>query len=130
MAATLPKAAPFRREHTGDAAMDRVQRAAQVVTQAHEQTKAYVAANVAASIAPLGGQFLRNVSINTIGTSVPHTLGRVPVGYVITRSRSLSTPGANYQLSDNGAHTATALNVIVGCTTAGVQALNLDLYIF
>src|SRR5882724_11218167 len=42
--AQLPKKIATRREHTGDPALDRVQRQAQDVTAAHEQTKAIVAA--------------------------------------------------------------------------------------
>jgi hypothetical protein len=44
MAATLPKKVPFRREHTGDPAMDRMQRLAQATASAHELTKTIVAA--------------------------------------------------------------------------------------
>lgn len=39
MSASLPKKVAFRREHTGDAHIDRAQRLAQATATAHEQTK-------------------------------------------------------------------------------------------
>lgn len=135
----LPKRVAYRREQTGDVSRDRAQLMAQKVAAAHEQTKGVVegfqdsidainAAN-AKSIAPSGGIFLNNKTISSAGSSIAHTLGRVPIGYVITRVRSLST-AAPYTVGDNAAHTTTALNLIARCSTGGAQTITLDLYIF
>jgi len=135
----LPKRVAYRREQTGDVSRDRAQLMAQKVAAAHEQTKGVVesfeasidainAAN-AASIAPSGGLFLLNKTVSSAGSSIAHTLGRVPIGYVITRVRSL-TAAAPYTVGDNAAHTTTALNLIARCSTGGAQTITLDLYIF
>lgn len=77
MALTLPKRVAMRTEHTGTAPGDRAQRMAQVVGQAHEQTKSVVAAlaNLAyaelstdQSLAGSAGVFSPLLSVNIVTT--------------------------------------------------------------
>lgn len=70
----------FRREHTGDAAQDRVQRQAQQATQAVN------------ALPFASGVWLRNVTIGTTDTVVNHGLGRVPRGYIVTRIQNNAAP--------------------------------------
>jgi hypothetical protein len=143
---SLPRAVPKRLQFTGDHGNDRAQRMAQEVGVAHEQTKAVVSdlatrlataeaslasavALIAASVSPKGGIFLLNVVVTTAGVSLAHTLGRIPIGYVLTRTRAASTPAA-FIFGDNGAHTTTLLNLIARCSAAGAQNITVDLYLF
>lgn len=80
MAGTLPKKIAFRREQTGDPGLDRMQRMAQQLAVAHEQTKAVVA-----TMPFVNGVLVKSQVIGLVDTTVTHNLGRVPVGYICTR---------------------------------------------
>ena len=70
----MPIPAPYKRIRTSNADLNRVQDAVQ-------------ATFASLNLCPLlDGVLLRDVSIPNVNTKVPHTLGRVPLGYIVTKS--------------------------------------------
>ncbi|AKU97002.1 hypothetical protein AKJ09_03666 [Labilithrix luteola] len=85
---TLPKRVAFRQEFTGNFVLDRLQRLAQQVNDALNQTNEYVGALPFAN-----GVWVRGFQINTVTSTVTHNLGRVPVGYICTKRNAAVTFG-------------------------------------
>lgn len=117
---TVAKKLPVSyRQHTGDRALDQVQRLAQQTASAVNK--------LGATSNPIGGGALvQSVVISNAGTNVPHTLGRVPTGYIVTRARGVTGLVFGVFMQDNGSPDATNWPLII----TGATTITLDLYFF